>query len=50
MYLNENLTIAWDGTPLDGDHINEAHINVHINGETVPYVMQVDKLVGDKMI
>ena len=49
---HSNHCIGW--YPLDGDHINEKHtndnMNVHVNEETVPYVMQVDKLAGGKMI
>ena len=37
MYANENLTLSWDSTTVDGTHINELHISVH----TVPLTSYV---------
>ena len=37
---NENLTLSWDSTTVDGTHINELHISVH----TVPLTSYVLKL------
>ena len=45
MYANENLTLSWDSTTVDGTHINELHISVH----TVPvtsYVLQLGALAS----
>ena len=47
MYANENLTLSWDSTTVDGTHINELHISVH----TVPvtsYVLQLGAIASGR--
>ena len=39
---SSNVTLAWDATSLDGDHINEFHVNT---GEG-KFVVQIDRLAG----
>ena len=42
---NDNLTLAWNATSIDADHVNEVHIHV----PTVPptgYILQVGSIAG----
>ena len=42
---NDNLTLAWDATSIDADHLNEIHVHV----PTIPptgYILQVGTIAG----
>ena len=47
MYDNDNVTLSWDSTSVEGHHIHEVHISI----ATVPptfYVLQLGTLTGGK--
>ena len=40
MVHNDNLTLAWDATSIDADHLNEVHVHVPTTPPT-GYILQV---------
>ena len=45
MYTDDNITLSWDSTSVEGHHINEVHISI----ATIPptsYVLQLSTLAG----
>ena len=45
MYCNENITLSWDATSIDGCHINQVHISIPSIPPT-SYVLQLIHLPG----
>ncbi len=50
MMEHNNLTLAWDGSPIAGDHINAAHVTMKHAGDFRSYVLQIDRLAGGMSI
>ena len=45
MHENENLSLGWDSTPIDGDHLNEIHISLP-GPPITSHVLQVVNMPG----
>ena len=42
---NDNLTLAWDATSIDADHLNEVHVLIPTSPPT-GYILQVGTIAG----
>ena len=42
-----DVNLAWDATSLDGDHVNEVHVNLSVDPPK-SLVLQIDTLPGGK--
>jgi hypothetical protein len=41
----DNLTLSWDATTLDGEHVNEVHVNLP-TGPPLGLILQIAVLAG----
>ena len=49
IYTNDNITLSWDSTTVDGNHINETRITIPGTSPT-SYVLKLNTLPGGQTI